>query len=383
MPLMINDDGIYNSDTFSLSCSEALLLGTALGNIHDDILVGCNQKDMPVYHALTAGILSKGKNVWNCGECTQSQIRFALQTTKINCGIYIDHSFKNIKVIPFSKFGFTLSFNEENELLENMKTASDDDISEPKGKITDSSTLCDMYLSECRHIFKNLPQNTSVQINSGSRIIKNFFAPMFSECKPDFYKDIVFNVSSDGMKVSAYCDSSGFIFYEKLLLICCKNEFEKGNDIPLPHSFPMLADMIATDKNRYTYRFDPYSDSFEDTSRKSVTLDYPFLSDGISLIGKIFEIMNEKSKTLSELANELPHFTTTMKYINIKKDPDETIKKITDSSENNVCYTDNNGRILAKKSKSGKSLIFLAESYSSESAEEFCNNWLLKSNITT
>ena len=42
------------------------------------------------------------------------------------------------------------------------------------------------------------------------------------------------------------------------------SEFEKGNDVPLPHSFPIIADKIAGNNNRYTYRYDPYSENPDD-----------------------------------------------------------------------------------------------------------------------
>ncbi|MBQ9982122.1 MAG: hypothetical protein IJP18_06110, partial [Oscillospiraceae bacterium] len=88
----------------------------------------------------------------------------------------------------------------------------------------------------------------------------------------------------------------------------------------------------------------------------------------------------KKSKTISELTKEIPNFSTTMKYVELRKDPEATIKQVT-SSKNNVCFNDENGRIIARKSRNGKSLILMAESYNTESAEEFCNNWLLKSDI--
>lgn len=380
MPLQINDDGIYNNETFSISCSEALTLGIALANIYDDILIGYEKSNLAVYHALCSGILSCGKNIWNCGECTQSQLRFCMQTTKINSGIYIDSSFRNIKIIPFSRFGFTLSTNEETILSESMDTAKKYTISEQTGTVTDAKTLCNMYCSQYRMIQKNLPADMSVRVNSTNPIIKKFFTSLLHEYKNNFSDEIVFNISSDGTRVSAYCDECGFIFHEKLLLICCEYEFEKGNDVPLPHSFPIIADKIAGNNNRYTYRYDPYSENPDDLSKKMISLEFPFLNDGIALIGKLFEIMKKKSKTISELTKEIPNFSTTMKYVELRKDPEATIKQVT-SSKNNVCFNDENGRIIARKSRNGKSLILMAESYNTESAEEFCNNWLLKSDL--
>ncbi len=378
MPFIINEDGIYNTDTFTVSCNEATILGKALADMHEDILIGSNQKDTSVYHAICAGILSRGKNIWNCGECTQIQLRYAIRTTGIKCGIYVDYSFGNVRIIPFSKHGFSLSLNQEITLTEKLSQPDIDIHTELTGKIIDSSTLPKMYILEAGHIFKNIPENLSVQINSTNSILRSFFSPLYSQCKTDYHKDIVFNISSDGLKASAYSDTTGFVFYEKLILICCVDEFEKGNDVPLPYSFPLIADTLAVKYKRNIRRYDPFSDNPEDLSKKLLSLDFPFLNDAISLITKIFSIMKEKSASLYELTKTIPLFTTATKYVHLRSN----LKDITDNiTKNNVCCKNENGRIMAKKSKSGKSLILLAESYSTETADELCNNWLIESGI--
>ena len=86
--------------------------------------------------------------------------------------------------------------------------------------------------------------------------------------------------------------------------------------------------------------------------------------------------MTVRKRSLKELLSLIPDFTTAVKYININNNPEETIKHIHEKSENDVCCSHDTGRIIAKKSKSGKSLILYAESYSSETADELCSSWL-------
>lgn len=91
--------------------------------------------------------------------------------------------------------------------------------------------------------------------------------------------------------------------------------------------------------------------------------------------------METEKKSLDNLINDIPEFTTTVKYINIKNNPEDTIKQIQNTSENNICYEQEDGRIIAKASKSGKSLILYAESYRAESADELCSSWMLGTGI--
>ena len=382
MGLTINDDGIYDSETFTVSCLDALKFGTAYADIYDDIVIGTDSGCLAIFNALSSGILSRSKNIWSCGNCTQAQLKYAITTLKINAGIFIESSCGNIKLIPFSKYGFSLDSSEERTLsdtISNVKLVS----SYSDGKITDSSTLNEMYNSEIKYKQIHFPAETNIQINSSNPLIKNLFHSICTDNKStgEYRKSITFQISADGLRASAYSFETGFVFYEKLILICCLSEFKKGNDIPLPYSFPVIADRLASQYGRSVYRFNPSSDKVNDISIKSIVLDFPFLNDGAALIFSILKIMETEKKSLDSLVKDIPEFTTTVKYINIKNNPEDTIKQIQNKSENNICYEQEDGRIIAKASKSGKSLILYAESYRAESADELCSSWMLGTGI--
>lgn len=379
LTLSINDDGIYNFETFTVSCTEAVSFGTAFAKIYDNAVIGTDNECSSVFHALTAGILSEGKNVWDCGTCTQAQLRYAVIKAESDGGIFIENSGGNIKLIPFSGSGLPLTSSQENSLLEMLRAETSP--GNQNGQIINSSALIKIHRSEVQHKFMRSPDHDCIRINSSNPLIKNILAEITENRKTDHFDKVTFSISSDGTRASAYSCESGFVFYEKLILICCINEFEKGNDLPLPHSFPAIADRLARIFGRKILRYSPNSDKDTDLSAKKISLEYPFLNDGLFLTAQITEIMHEKKCSISDLLSNIPEFTTAVKYINIRNDPEQTIENIKKKSQNDVCYDHDDGRITAKRSKSGKSLILYAESYSTESADEFCINWLIDNGI--
>lgn len=381
MALNINDDGIYDSCTFSVSCADALETGNCAASVFHDIAVGYDTpQPTSVFHALCAGILSGAANVWNLGTCTQSQLRYAVLTAKLDAALFIEASYGNVKIIVFSKSGFSMNTSEEKTISELLRE-NFMSVSHREGVMNDASTLKSIYAAELRSSCPSLPDDTDIRFNSSNPLIKNFFMDMLGRTCMDCHNDLIFQISSDGMRASAYSFESGFVFCERLILLCCRDEFEKGNDIPLPYDFPVIADSIADRYKRKVYRYDPLSDNPSEISKKNISLEYPFLSDAAALIIKILEIMDRKKASFNELMSEIPLFTTTVKYISLDNNRCESIEKIHDSSKLNVCYSDDKGRIIAKNSKSGKSLILYAESYKEETADELCRSWMMKSDI--
>lgn len=369
--MAINDDGFYNNETYTVSCSEAMKFGKIFSENIDDIAIGTDGECSAVFYALCAGILSQGKNIWNCGKCTFAQLKYAVNTARLSGGIYIECSFKNIRLIPVSLSGLQLNQDEEHIITSKM----DDNILDEtlSGKIINSETIIGMYSSDIEHRYKKIKNDKNIFVNSSNPILKDFFYKLTGRKNTEFCSDTSFNISSDGLRASAYSCDSGFVFYEKLILIACIDEFEKGHDIPLPWDFPLIADKIAEKYNQKIIRYNPDSSSSENNIAKILSLDFPFLNDGSELVIKIYEIMFNKNLNLKELSDTVPDFSTAIKYIKAFENNDKKIK--------DICLEREDGRIISKPSKSGKSFMLYAESYSTETAYEMCRFWLSENNI--
>ena len=58
---------------------------------------------------------------------------------------------------------------------------------------------------------------------------------------------IIFNLSADGTKVSAYSEKTSYVMWEKLVAMYAGVCFEKGLAVALPENFPSIADATAED----------------------------------------------------------------------------------------------------------------------------------------
>ena len=90
MNLTVNDDGIYNTETYTVSCEEAVLAGRAAALVRENIVIGYDRECQTCFHALASGIMSQGKKLWDAGICTQAQLRFCIRESSADCGIFIE-----------------------------------------------------------------------------------------------------------------------------------------------------------------------------------------------------------------------------------------------------------------------------------------------------
>ncbi len=371
MNLTVNDDGIYNTETYTVSCEEAVLAGRAAALVRENIVIGYDRECQTCFHALASGIMSQGKKLWDAGICTQAQLRFCIRESSADCGIFIENCCGNKKLLLFSSGGHTLTSEEEMEFTEAINESRTLENVSSEGQIISADVLSDMYFTGMKQKFISL-KNCNIKINSSSRIIRDFALENLPQrnCSPE---TVTFSIPGNGLRASAYSDETGCVFWEKLVLICCNDEFEKGKDMALPCDFPVIAEKTAASWNRIIYRYDPSSSNLSDVSKKEMSLEFPFLTDGLYLAARIAWIMHTRCCTFASLLRDIPEFTTTVKYVKIHGDPAEKIRRI---RENEVCCRSDSGRIVARKSKSGKSLVLYAESYSTESADELCSSWI-------
>ncbi len=380
MALSVFEDGFYNSEDFSVSCSEAVCFGNCFAKSGNNIAVGMSENTEPVFYAIVSGLLSTGKNVWNCGMCTKAELRHAIELSDADYGVYLDYSCGNIKITATTEYGFPISRDEEDKIIRAMQSENRKKCC--FGKISDMTSLHEIYKSGIKRKFTSDDNYKDIQMHSSSPEIQRLFNEISGVKDSDFSTDVSFHISDDGTGASAYSCESGFVFRDKLILICCIDEFQNGNDVFLPESFPAVAEIAACRFGKTLHRFDPLSEDVRNMEMKKHSLRQTFLYDGIALTRRIIEIMNWRHKTLAELNNEIPHFTTTIRYVSLNELTQTAADKIRKNSENNICLTNDSGRITVKKTKSGKSLMFYAESYSTESADEFCSNFFRSNGIT-
>lgn len=375
-PLCIGDDGIYGETGGEMSAFSAVKAGMSLVNAGKKIAVGyrgAGNASRAVAMALASGISSSGGDVLFIGECTENELAYITKECGQELGVYAE-SGSITKIKLFSKYGFYADEETERRIEQGLcgNTLSRAPYFE-FGEIFYGSQMRKLYEMElagrtcfCRQY--------DIDISTSNNDIKNL-CEKFIKGNKNAEEKIVFQISSDGRKASAFSESTGFVFYEKLIMLCCKSEFEKGNDVSLPYSFSLSVDELAAEYDRKVLRF---SERIPDEELVMLAAEEKYLNDGIILSMEIVNMLCESCKSFSGLVDTLPKKFASSRFVSCDSDDMEFMRILSGDGEikrEGVWIKDKNGDVFLKPSRSGKSIMLYAESFSSETASEICSSY--------
>lgn len=385
--LHIGEDGIYGETNGEISAYTAVKTGISLVNAGKNIAVGYKPNSRTshcIATALCAGIASAGGNAMIMGECIESELAFLTTECKQELGVYIEsNSVTKIKLI--SKDGLTLDRLCEASIESGLNgntslRASYDNF----GEISDAQQMKKLYeLELIRRIPDNL--NANIGISTSNKYIKKLFNRLIKP-NTDNSERIVFQISSNGKKASAFSEETGFVFYEKLVAICCQNLFEHGQDVALPYSFSQTIDEVAKQYGRKVHRYYDCPDNCSDSGARQLARKLSFPHDGIMLMFDIMRILTERNVEFKDIVKSLPQTFTTSRSISCTSQNLNFIKELSDSSDfehEGVWVKEEIGEVFIRPSKTGKSILLFAESFSSETASELCSSYedIIKSKL--
>ncbi|MDR1673880.1 MAG: hypothetical protein LBR54_00295, partial [Oscillospiraceae bacterium] len=367
--LTVGEDGISGETNGEFTSYTAVKTGSSLVNAGKNIAVGY-KKDSPASHccalAVCSGISSSGGNAMLIGECVENELVYLTRKCNQNIGVYIDaNSYTKIKL--FSRYGLPLSRSEEAAVESGLAGKISLRASYFNfGAIISAHQLTKLYELELARI---VPVNNSINfdVNTSNPELKRLIdktmpasagsANRNGEIYPRF------EISSDGRKASVYTTETGFIFHEKLVAICCLEQFKAGKDVALPYSFSLRIDDIARRYGRKVLRYHEREDTPENRDAKEQSVSLQFPHDGIMLMFSIIRIMNVAGMSLSELNSQLPKTFTSTRFISCKHGELDIIKRISGNRNfrrEGVWLKDKRGEIFIAPSKTGQSIRLIA-----------------------
>lgn len=194
---------------------------------------------------------------------------------------------------------------------------------------------------------------------------------------------IAFHISGDGSKVSAYSEETGYIFGEKLIMICCRDLFERGVDAAVcgrpSHALERLAERYGRKVlscGRGVCRLHRGA-SKECISARALASEQLFMHDGIALAMTVLEIMTRKNTTLRALTDSLPSFAHISRYIPVNR-PSELLKRLCtpgygDGYDDGLLKGTDSERVTIRPVRTGKGIMLNVECFETETAAELCD----------
>lgn len=377
-PLRISEDGICGETGSVISPQIAAAAGSALASLGKKIGVG--YKDNPASKSLAlavaSGITSAGSEAWLFGVTTVPSLSFCTEKSELSAGCLIDAGI-TAKIRFCSSDGLSLTRSEE-KIIEGGINRSEYRKAGFMhfGALRDASSVTRLYRNMLE---KTAPEKLTMLravINTPGSTVNEICGEIFKKINSKNGSPIIFHIGSDGRGTSAYTEETGYVFEEKLILICCIRHFSLGHDIALPHNFPEAADKLAEKYGCKVYRYSGCTSGESDSTSRRLALKTPFVRDGAALALTVLDILEKRRITLAEAVKELPEIALSTRFVPIDKHPMKLLKKISaekKASGDGITISDSRGRVMIRPVKTGKGVIMQVESFSAEIASELCD----------
>lgn len=376
--LSIDEDGICGETNGEITPQVAAVLGASLATAGRGLVVGHSftapAKAMAM--AIISGAMSAGGEIWDLGECTDTELNFAAGCIKTELSCFIE-SGVTTKLKVTGECGLPLYRSQERKLEAGLNRSEYSKASFSQfGKVTDGGALKALYAASLKQIVGGNLKGLRIDVTSPSARIVTLMTEILAPINDKSGERIVFHISGDGRKISAFSEETGYVFYEKLLLLCAQSYFQKGRDVALPYSAPAIADRLAA---RYAGRVLRYFNcpvDKSDSAARELAREVNFARDGLAMLLTLVESLRTRKLSLVEAVGELPVFTAANRFVSIEGAPAEILKRFCNESgglsEGVVASTDE-GRVLIRPVKTGRGVMLFAESFKAESAGELCD----------
>lgn len=380
LPLKITDDGICGEtgsvitpQTAALIGSAAAVLGQKIGvSFRDGIRDGTAAECLAL--AMCTGIAAAGGEAWFFGAASEPALCHCSEKAELSACCYID-SGVTTKIHIFSGNGLPLSRREE-KLVEqglcgNFRTASFNGF----GKIKDVSAMTAIHGNALEKAAPHKLTKFRAVLNTSGKNVSEACEKILGKINRKDGSPIVFHIGSNGRGVSAYTDETGYVFEEKLIMICCKNLFEQGQNVAVPHNFPTVVEKLAEEHGKKVLRYSLCPSDNSDFSARKLALETSFVRDGAMLMFTVLSVLESRGLTLAEAAAELPESAVCTRFVPISKHPlklfgKEENKRI---SGDGITLASDKGQVHIRPVKTEKGIMMQAESYSMEAASELCD----------
>lgn len=345
-------------------------IGAACGSVGGKLLAahsGSRAAETLAY-GFAAGAASMGADCYLTGECSDAAASYAagLLGCKIGCMCHTEIS-SSFRI--FGGDGLKLRENEENEIDSHFLHTANIPYSH-YGRIIRFDGASELYVSHMKKVPKGR-LNVFADFYSSSQSVVRECEGIVSEVNNRNGERIAFHISGDGSRISAYTEKTGYVFREKLELLCFRELFKRGEAAGVcgkpMKALETLAEkyggrIVSCGKNLCGCKADKNCDEV----RKLVS-EQRFMNDAIALSVMVLEILRKDGVTLDEAVSELPKFSGISRYIPADK-PSELLERL--SLSDGVMADGSSGRVTVRPVRTGKGIMLNVESYALEAASE-------------
>lgn len=336
-----------------------------------------------IYNSLINGLVFSGAEVFTLDKCSESQLMYTTACSSSDIGVYIKNV-SRVKVRIFSKCGLPLTWDTEKRITDSFNKGYFKQI-----KLSECQNIFPAYCYKemyIKYIEKFLPDKLT-GVNCMFRTCDKRSAELadrlFHKRNDIDGKKIIFNMSPDLYKISAYSEDTGYVVWERLMGLCEKIYFEKGKKFSVPFEFPYLADKIAEDKSGMLYRYNNCSFDDSDLSARQAAMDRSGLivRDGLMTAAVICGYLSNENISLEQALSDVPMSYTSKRFINFNGERSDIMNIVPNKKSGlneGVVMENGESRVVIRPLKCGGGLNLFVESFSCEQASSICDELIVK-----
>ena len=264
--------------------------------------------------ALDCGICQAGVNVYSIGRAGISELSYAVNRFGGEFGILI-----GANISGHARLISAGGMLPDEKLLDRIGSIADDRAYRSVGLsqtgcVTDFSAVREIYVAELEKILPDRFKGVNVDIRTFD-VKKATLADRLFHGRNDIDGErIIFNLSADGTKVSAFSEETGYVMWEKLVAMYAGVCFEKGLAVALPENFPSSADAAAEVHCGRLYRYENNADIAKDVA---VSIHNMFAYDGLYLASAVTAYLSEQGITFQKAFRDVPDAYTSSRFVGI------------------------------------------------------------------
>lgn len=320
-----------------------------------------------VCEAFAAGAVSCGGNVTDFGELPENVFRYALKNSMCSCGVYFGYEY----IRPWNGDGLP----SDEELRQKLEMAV-----RSGGRLGINRTACG--LTRADNVYNSYNNYIDKFIVSD---ISGFFADvttpnnaLYDLCR-DFTERhgaddrskprIAFHISGDGSRISAYTEETGYVFHERLVMLCLSRS--KSPTAAVSSRFPHAAEkLLKLERFEYAPDYSAMTPEEVRADKKARENADPALFDGLAIMAMTLNILASEDISLEEAVSKLPKYSSSGRMIPLSADAAELFRRLGLPPKGGKLPAER-GQAEVRPMRTGGVIIY-AESASAEISAEIC-----------
>jgi mannose-1-phosphate guanylyltransferase/phosphomannomutase len=371
----LSDCGITGETNADITPELCTNLGAALSAVSKIVAVSCenNNASIAMKHAVLAGISGAGGNAFDVGSTSLPQLIYAANLlgcsviARVKCAV-------KAQIEILGKGGLPLTRLQERGLQAALSRGEFKSADWNGFGSIEKIEYFDRLYTNMLYNYARFKSAYRVKINCDNRGI----VPIFDSICTKGGEILIVALTDGGSKAEIYTESNIKISYEQLILLAAARLMRSGFDAALPNEFAGCADLIAESYGRKVHRYFLCSNDSGDAHARELAAAQPFLRDGAILALNVLQEIAERDVTIEAAVKALPVFASVRREVEINCPPQRIISRLCSQGAcgkgEGVLCGDSHHNVLIRSSKRGNSLHLLAESLSSETAAELCEN---------